>query len=423
MEHFIGFLGLLCVGNVVLALTILHRELRYALCTALFVRVGAALYSTYVRVLPDGTADARSFEGLAWSFAKDGFLQLAHDFPGASYRLYSWTIGLFYALAGRSPLLAQSVSVLAGVGTVYLVWRISRELWDERSGIKAAWFAALFPSLTLYSALTMRESILSFFFLLGVLGLVRWSHTGRWSAACLTLLGFGMATAYHGGMFAAMAVFAIIVGIGLLRTVIAHLRICRLRFLHIGILLLLLCGATLFVADKFSVPYLGKFSSMIEPQHYLRMNRILTYLDPGSVYPEVVFIRTELDLIWKPVVRSAYFLFSPFPWDIRHPHHLQGLIDSLLYLFLAVIIWKNRRRIWKNPGTRALLFVVLALIVVHAMGTGNFGTGIRHRMKFAGGLIVLAAPLLPYFHWDFWKTTTNRSRLENVSSPAVKPTG
>ena len=39
----------------------------------------------------------------------------------------------------------------------------------------------------------------------------------------------------------------------------------------------------------------------------------------------------------------------------------------------------------------------MVYIIVFAIGVGNFGTGIRHRSKFAMILILLAAPLIKNF--------------------------
>ena len=47
------------------------------------------------------------------------------------------------------------------------------------------------------------------------------------------------------------------------------------------------------------------------------------------------------------------------------------------------------------PTLKIILILLLAYLVVYGIGVGNFGTGIRHRSKFAIIFIILAAPLLP----------------------------
>ena len=99
-------------------------------------------------------------------------------------------------------------------------------------------------------------------------------------------------------------------------------------------------------------------------------------------------------MIYKGPIRSLYFVFSPFPWDVKKPAHLIGVFDSLLYIYLTFLIFQNRKIIWKDPALRAILIILLSYIVVFGVGVGNFGTGIRHRSKFVIMFILLAAPLI-----------------------------
>jgi len=176
MEHVLGFFGLLSVATVTLYLALRYPALRWVLVVAFAVRAGAALFNFYVAPLPDSQADARSFEARAWLWAQDGFSGALAGYTGPHSYFISWIISLVYSLTDRSPLLAQTLSLLAGMGSVFLSWRLALELWGERAAIKAVWVAALFPTLILYSALTMREAYIVFFLLLGLLGVARWTR-------------------------------------------------------------------------------------------------------------------------------------------------------------------------------------------------------------------------------------------------------
>ena len=55
----------------------------------------------------------------------------------------------------------------------------------------------------------------------------------------------------------------------------------------------------------------------------------------------------------------------------------------------------SRKVIWKDPGLRIILLILISYFIVFGVGVGNFGSGIRHRTKFVIGLILLAAPLIP----------------------------
>tara|TARA_A100001015_G_scaffold294745_1_gene372906 strand:- start:1177 stop:1575 length:399 start_codon:yes stop_codon:yes gene_type:complete len=106
-------------------------------------------------------------------------------------------------------------------------------------------------------------------------------------------------------------------------------------------------------------------------------------------------INSPNEIIYKIPVRAAYFLFSPFPWNVKNPIHLAGVFDGFLYLTLVYLIFCNRRVIWNDPALRIIFIILLFYILVWGIGISNFGAGIRHRAKFVIILILLAGPLIP----------------------------
>jgi hypothetical protein len=114
-----------------------------------------------------------------------------------------------------------------------------------------------------------------------------------------------------------------------------------------------------------------------------------------AAYPLWLQPDSSIDFIWAVPARGLYLLFSPFPWDVGSGRHLVGMADGLLYLILACLILRNRRRLMAEPGSKALLLLLIPLLLAFGVGTGNFGTALRHRAKFVAGLIVLASSLLP----------------------------
>ena len=87
-----------------------------------------------------------------------------------------------------------------------------------------------------------------------------------------------------------------------------------------------------------------------------------------------------------------YFLHAPFPWDIKKLSHLIGLFESVFYIYLSICILRNWKVLNENPLTRFLILILIMYIFVYSFGVGNFGTSIRHRLKFIGILIAIAAP-------------------------------
>jgi hypothetical protein len=73
------------------------------------------------------------------------------------------------------------------------------------------------------------------------------------------------------------------------------------------------------------------------------------------------------------------------------------MLDGILHILLAYLIFRNRKAIWADPVLRIIFLMLVAYIFVYGVAVGNFGTGIRHRAKFVVMFILLAAPLLPKF--------------------------
>ena len=125
------------------------------------------------------------------------------------------------------------------------------------------------------------------------------------------------------------------------------------------------------------------------------MNNLKKAYRGDASLPAWTKINYPHELLYKGPVKSIYFIFSPFPWDIKKKYHIIGLLDSFLYLWLSVLILKNIKTIWRDPVLRILLILLASYIFIFGISMGNFGTGIRHRLKFVIMFILLAAPFLP----------------------------
>ena len=113
-----------------------------------------------------------------------------------------------------------------------------------------------------------------------------------------------------------------------------------------------------------------------------------------AAYPDWLKIESDIEFLYKSPVRAIYFVFSPFPWDVKKLSHLVGAFDSFLYMTLVYLIFRNRKTIWKDPALRIILLTLLCYFIIFGIGVSNFGTAIRHRIKFVVGLIILAGPLI-----------------------------
>lgn len=364
---------------------------------AFFSRLSAALFHYYVAPLPGGSADAVTFERVAWELSASGIGSIFSSFDHSAAYIYSLLMAFPYALFGRNPLMLQTLSVLVGTFCVYLTWKLALEVWGRKSARKAAWIVAFFPTLILYSALTMREVYFLAFFLMGTIYLARWAKYLRLHHAGAAALLFGAGAMFHPATLAGLAALAAMMIVSALRRLLVSLLRSRLHLSGFVLLSAAALAVPILIWLNPSIPKIGPFTNIFDAETYLRS---LTISVRGTAaYPAWLNPQTSVELLWVVPLRAVYLLFSPFVWDVSSAGHLVGLFDALLYLSLVLAVIANRRYLSANPAALAILLVFIAGAVMLGAGTGNFGTGLRHRAKLLPLLAVLAAPFFTRIVW------------------------
>jgi len=393
VNDMLGFVSLLFIAILVLIFTLRWPDVKKILWAAFIVRSVLAVAHYYGIPLPDSGSDAVSFEANAWNLAQLGLNDVIASFKAGGSGFISWIIAIFYSITERSQLMAQSVSVLMGTGTVLVGWRLSYELGGKRAATIVGWMLAFFPTLVLYSSLIMREPYVTFFLVLALYSTVRWVRYHRLTDFFSTTIWFVIAMFFHGGMIVGLFVFALFAFVDALVLVFKFGR-SNLPILFVTVMIPF--GLALFVSLEYSVPKLGTFNEFFNKDRVISAIHSRTKKTDdslvGAEYPEWTKPNSASELIWLAPVRVVYFLFSPFPWDMRKLLHVVGGIDSLLYLVFSYLVWRHRTLIWEHRFLRPLLLILIAYIVVFSFGTGNFGSGIRHRSKFIVIFVILLSP-------------------------------
>ena len=391
MIDLVGLTAISLVCIITYLLAIRWPEIATILLTAIVVRLTLIYIDHFIMPLPDTTIDAVAFETFAWRIAENGFVNLLDYYPGFRYDFFQWLIAIPYSLFGRSVLMAKSMSLLFGIGSIFLTWKIANILWGNRIAKKAAWTVTLFPSLVLYSVIVMREVYICFFVLVAIYGVIKWTKTNYFKYIFIALAGFLGASFFNGGMIVGAAIFLFIIFIQNLKNFYSSLLNYKINLKVVFILSFVIISSSYVYFKEFNLPKLGILK---EFNSKLLLRKTVVNVRGEAGFPEWTKVTTVSELIYKTPARALYFVFAPFPWNITKMSHLIGFLDSLLYMYLVFLIFSNRKVIWKDPTLRVILIILIFYILVFGLGVGNFGTGIRHRSKFALVFILLAGPLL-----------------------------
>jgi len=381
----IGLIILILEALLILLLAVKQSTIGKTLIVAFLLRAIAALVHYYIIPLPDSQADARSFERLAAEWAEYGFVNLLHQFRTGS-ELYPWLIAVIYSIVGRSPLTAQAINVLFGSLIVRNTYLLAKQFWDNRVATRAAWIATLFPTLILYSAITLREVAVVFPLTLGVLYFLWWLHKERPIDLVKAFIACGIATAFHTGIVVVILIMALTTFSRWLRALCAvHPKLTLTRsfalcLLVLSIYIIFISGWGLEKLGGFKVSTAVDWLANLQRNYAIGRAAYLQHLQPRSVF----------DLIWQTPIRITYFLFMPFPWFVRTWVDLLGVTISACNLLLTILILRSFPKIWATYERRWGLYTLLALLGTFALATSNYGTSIRHSSKLVPLALALA---------------------------------
>lgn len=389
------------------AIIIFYCILRYrAIAIPLFLGGLARLVLSWligldILELPGTTSDARTFERRAREWSLLPWQELFNQFSPASSYVISFVGAIIYKLTVPSPVLLNLINGILSFLLIIMSYKLAREVWGDKSrGVAAAWIIALFPFAMLYGSVFRREVFGSFFFMIAIFKSLRWLASKNPVALLIAVFYFVVAGIFHSGYL--VGVFGLILFVMvatikpfLTRSTDRSSMNTMISGAIAGIFFVGMLGAALSIG--FTINKLGDVSNLdvAAAIEYRVEGRVS---DGTSSYPD--FLR-GVNPFSNPVVlpgRFIYFLFSPFPWDIRAMSHVPGLMASVYFILLGRSIFYSRKKIYKNKKAILLFMIVIASILVFSISIDNVGTSVRHRTKFIYPLVALCAvPLFQRF--------------------------
>jgi hypothetical protein len=145
--------------------------------------------------------------------------------------------------------------------------------------------------------------------------------------------------------------------------------------------------------SNLNLPYLGNITNIFTLSRIVFQAEVTNI--GGSVYPGWLIPNSISSFFLLIFPRLVYFLFSPFIWDIKAINHLLGLVDGIMILFLFYFIIKGLLLKKLNNFVSILLIILIPLLITYSWGVGNFGTALRHRVKFIPVFIAISTIYVP----------------------------
>lgn len=391
--HWAGWLLVYASYFLVLVDSRLRRDkaASVAIGLGLTAHHAASLVNTYITTLPGAEFDARTFHVSAANLVAGG---RGWEFTVGS-DLYEYILAELYGLGGSSILFGQELSVLAfGVSCLVFV----RFLDLFRISELRAWSLLVFglwPSFIVLGSLTLREPWQLLLFMLGAYGGIRMLVRPTWWAPVLcagALLAMGLLHQILLG-FAVVAIFLLLGA-----SVWSSPDRKKSATVLLGVTLVtLLVGMVLATSvntdpgdDYLAMVLGGPVEALME------YRAAIDSVAPRSAYGVDLDGSSVSGLVVSAFVVYVYYLFAPFPWHVAGALDAVALAESLLRAVLlagAVLAVRDASGSIRR-GLVALLVLYLLMTSLWALGTTNYGQGLRHHLLTNWILIIAASPSL-----------------------------
>lgn len=281
-------------------------------------------------------------------------------------QIRSGEVGLFEALSDPGNVLQASaffsvlpfpapVSVLSlGFYNTFIYIVLFFILYRKKVFTKfSVWFYLLFPSMALYTALSLRETLILFFMVLAIV-YARESRVFKSIVCMIPIYLIKFQNFYIVGPIVLLYFAFNVAKRGMRLT----------KALIIGVISLV----TLLASAPIALPLVNKF-------------RVAMFVEDGGDPNDIELISGVGDFVFQGLTSGFYFLSKPLPWEAASA--LQ-FIQSFENLFVLIILFLVTRQAWrKSPDRLAfwLLFMALAMSV-YGLVVANYGTAVRYRYAF-----------------------------------------
>jgi 4-amino-4-deoxy-L-arabinose transferase-like glycosyltransferase len=282
---------------------------------------------------------------------------------------YFYINGAFFYVFGYTELPIKIFNAFLGAFSGRYVYFIARDIFGEAAARRSAVLYEFFPSLILWSAVNIRDVwvIALIVFVSYKSGQVArgYSHLG----VVQLLLAVYALTFFRDYLFYVVSVppvAALVVG----RSRNFGRNFALAVVAGIGIVLLLQHGA---VSEKATSRM--SLEAMSEARRDMATG--------GSAFHGTVDISTPDKALSFLPIGIAYFLFSPFPWEITSFLKMFSLPEMILFYALVPSIIRGVRSAVRDHfrDSFQILLLTALLTISYALGEGNVGTLYRHRAQ------------------------------------------
>ncbi|MEJ6552475.1 hypothetical protein PQI08_07990 [Psychrobacter pacificensis] len=215
------------------------------------------------------------------------------------------------------------------------------------------WFYLLFPSLALYTGLSLRDTLILFFMVLAII----YARESSILKSVISIIPIYLIKFQNFYIVAPIVLIYFIFNV-------AKKGMGLTKALAIGMIGL----GSLFLSAPLALPLVNKY-------------RVSMFVEDGGDPSDVRLISGISDFVFQGLTSGFYFLSKPLPWEAASALQFIQSFENLIVLGILFLI---TRQAWnKSPDRLAFWLLFLALSMsVYGLVVANYGTAVRYRYAF-----------------------------------------
>jgi hypothetical protein len=288
----------------------------------------------------------------------------------------------YYVFGQFAPLVAYSNCVL-GMLNVYLIYRLTRQYFHPLVARRAALMSALFPSMILWSAVAMKDTLMSVLIVVTLSGCV----------ALKRRFSFGAMMVTAGSIVAMQPVrfyMVYFLGFSVVTSLFLERGIRQLGGVYKQLVLLGVFAGLLAIAGN-----AGGFSEGTASLNFESVSRFRHAMatTASSGFDSGVDVSTPQRALAFLPVGMAELLLGPFPWQFGSLRALFAAPETFYWWWMfpglvSGLIWAVRKRF---AETSPLVLFAVTMTCAYSLMHGNVGSGFRQRAQIFVILFIFAS--------------------------------
>ncbi|WP_436903769.1 hypothetical protein [Halovenus halobia] len=302
----------------------------------------------------------------------------------------SYYLTPFYIIIGQDPIAGRIAVSVSSIFIGYISYKIGRFVLSRNHATFAAGLILFWPTILYRSVVIQREILLTVALLTVILAIQHMYGTITWRDAILGSLGLVVIVVLRAENILLVAAMIAVAG---------YLKSRDNPYRLAAITIVVSVFATFFV---FNTAQFTGYGTVLSPD-------VIDAYAHGRAHGEAAYLTelhydTWLDIVLYAPLKVMYFLFTPFPWQVRGAVESMVAISAIALLFSTLVAKRSIGKLKDQPYYLGILASYLTTgIIIYSIVEMNYGAAVRRRIQFIPILLLLGvialSDLKVEIHW------------------------